>query len=758
MKSASPFLLCLGICGGASFGRVAADPLLKAAEWSNIVSPLLNKVLSDHGDGPIVSNVKAYDRIADYVDLTTDLPKREDCSAFSRGAEWALSNVLDYGACEETIHGVRTENSYVTLSCICDDINCENQVAADITGALQVDGKAYRGMSPLLFMNLSNEKVPCLSLARSSLDDVTLEGCDLEDTTSDSNGYLPVNSCVDESIESLRVVEKSAGNLIARPLNAEELWPNLSDPYFARKSLSEIIQTFEAPQGTLSLDTEIEVDLGDFDLGDFDLGDIDLDQVEVGEINVGEVDVGEIDFGSVDLNGIDLGTHDFGEIDNPFGSDIDLGEIDFGDIDLGDVEIGTVDVGTVNFGTVDFGAVDLGDFDLGNIDIGSISIGKRTFPISVEQNITDLLQGAELSLIASVLDSLGSLLLPNSFSSSAPASEASLADYLRILLAFSIERLRAPPLSTRTFPLVSGNPLYLDLLASRPQTSPTAEIINGCVLLAFTAGLFGWASALLLFRIKNRDGQTNNKGRILAAFGLCLASTPAFVAESAAFSLRWIAERDLQEWQESMVLVDTTTASRVSGALPLTLGRDGNVMTVSVITARLSTDDPSRYWLFITGVAVAFAVLVIAFIVGYRYQVNKENRHTDGNAAGGVGIVTGSSANQDNTPPPMASPPLPKQEPSPNDDDKKNKDLDESEHSLNDTVLEQDVVDASIDEADTDGSAAVSRGYMPASSNIAIRVDPVSEEAQDRKRSENNSKEVDEVDDPPKEVEKALDP
>lgn len=53
-------------------------------------------------------------------------------------------------------------------------------------------------------------------------------------------------------------------------------------------------------------------------------------------------------------------------------------------------------------------------------------------------------------------------------------------------------------------PLVSGEPLYLDLVVSRPETSAIAEIISGAVLLAITAGTFGWILGLLKFSTFSR--------------------------------------------------------------------------------------------------------------------------------------------------------------------------------------------------------------------------------------------------------------
>lgn len=186
-------------------------------------------------------------------------------------------------------------------------------------------------------------------------------------------------------------------------------------------------------------------------------------------------------------------------------------------------------------------------------------IGDLYIPIKFEVpvDITSHLEKAEKAMIESVVHTVGSIMLPKTFHENSSAADATITSYFRILMDFSIRRMRKPLQSNSTSSVLSGEPLYLDLIASRPETSALAEIISGDVLLAITASTFGWFVG------------------VKEMFQLFLASC-AFGAELAAFVLRWKAEVALEDWNEDMVLVDTTTDSRNNREIPLALGRDGN--------------------------------------------------------------------------------------------------------------------------------------------------------------------------------------
>mmetsp|Transcript_27099 Transcript_27099/g.48978 ORF Transcript_27099/g.48978 Transcript_27099/m.48978 type:complete len:216 (-) Transcript_27099:675-1322(-) len=196
---------------------------------------------------------------------------------------------------------------------------------------------------------------------------------------------------------------------------------------------------------------------------------------------------------------------------------------------------------------------------------------------------------AERAMITSTVNNIAVTMLPETLNADSPAEDASIASYFRILLNFSMMRVRKPS------PLVSGEPLYLDLVVSRPETSVIAEIISGAVLLAITAGAFAWFLGAL------------------SKFQLFLAPL-AFGVELAAFILRWKAEVALDDCEEDMVMTITITHSR-NRDIPLALGRGMNPVMVSITTAKLSSSEDCSIpmgCLIIAGAIVAGVSLIAA--------------------------------------------------------------------------------------------------------------------------------------------------
>lgn len=227
--------------------------------------------------------------------------------------------------------------------------------------------------------------------------------------------------------------------------------------------------------------------------------------------------------------------------------------------------------------------------------------------VPVEVDVTRQLEKVQNAMIKSLVDTVGSIMLPETFNETSYASDATIASYFRILMDFSIRRMRKPLQSERDSSVLSGEPLYLDLIASRPQTTALPEIISGDVLLALTAGSFGWFLG------------------VMEAFQLFVASL-AFGAELSAFILRWKAEVDLENWEEDMVLVDTTSDSRTR-EIPLALGRDMNPITVSITMAKVvnSQDWSTEMGFLIAGAIIAGICLILATYLGHKDNKKRQD-------------------------------------------------------------------------------------------------------------------------------------
>lgn len=228
-------------------------------------------------------------------------------------------------------------------------------------------------------------------------------------------------------------------------------------------------------------------------------------------------------------------------------------------------------------------------------------------------DVTDELKEVQDKFITSVVHSVLHIMLPETFNDESNAGDATVASYFRILMDFAIRRLPTAHQSKSDTSALSGEPLYLDLVASRPETTALPEIISGNVLLALSAGTFGWFAG------------------VLELFELFLASL-AFGAELAAFTLRWKAEVELENWEEDLVLVQTTSASRIK-EIPLGVGRDMNPILVSITTAMLvnSEDRSTEMGFLIAGAIVAGVSLVGASYMGCKkkHQGSKSDAMKD---------------------------------------------------------------------------------------------------------------------------------
>ena len=128
-------------------------------------------------------------------------------------------------------------------------------------------------------------------------------------------------------------------------------------------------------------------------------------------------------------------------------------------------------------------------------------------------------------------------------------------------------------LNSRSKLMTRSIPLYADLVSTRPETSTVSEIVNGNVMLSIAGFAFGWTATQILF------------DPTCEVFFGSFEFSMALAAELFAFSKRWMSEKKLQDWEKTLILVKTVESSRPD-ILGLTVGRDGNLLSVTITTAQ----------------------------------------------------------------------------------------------------------------------------------------------------------------------------
>ena len=624
-------------------------------KWEVGVEKLLIEAISRHSDGAVSSVSQTASRLDEFID-------QNDLITGSKPSE--LSNILEHGDRTEEWAGVKTSFSHLTLTCMCyKRMNCSLPVAVDLKGAIQEEGK-IRGWTPLLHVTKDNVAKPCLSIQDDiSVDDIYTEGCEYAGY---SDSHLRVKNCKDGVVENLRVYRKSTRDLVARALSPDELLPESSDKEkmpLEKQLVDLLFGDLKLPQINVSKHLDIPIEVGPLSLGKFEVGPFEFKPFEIGPFDLGTFDIGPFDFGQQQLDAFDIGPirvgkrkilereragpfdigpirftvtlalprpfkdiskeYEFGpypagpfDIGPYYTRPFELGPYPVGPIDLGTIKAGPFKVALNNVGPLTVAPPKQGPYELGPLEVEKI---EELLPFDFEENISDDLEQAGKALLSEALDRIGKYLLPDTFKEARPLSQATMPDLMRVLLWFSVRRLEqsAVLLGDRPSPLVvKSTPVYADLVSSRPETSALAEIVSGMVTVSVAAFAFGWTLA----RSCRRGILATWKNEPSFLVGLAGASL-ACVAELFAYSERWMAEKDLSNWRESLVVVDTVASSRSIGN-PLVYGRDGDMLCVTITTAELTSIDNDRLpWLY-GGVAV----LILSFVVGVALGASKKRQ------------------------------------------------------------------------------------------------------------------------------------
>jgi hypothetical protein len=434
--------------------------------WQGDAQTLLTQTLRGIGD---IASARASMSVDDPIDW--------EYPSFSRQS--GLTNVYDSGAVTISGDVFNAEIQYITLLCICDDADCSVQVAADLSGVVQVDRGDFVGYSPLFLLDENGSKIPCLSVFEKDRQELDFQGCDLVNS-SQSAAIFYVENCDGNDLTKFGVLE--GDSLIARPYSNYELLPDdISDSFDPTQTIEEVFGNISVQETLLQLRTDVTI--------------------------------------------------------------------------LG--------------------------FEV---------------PITFEEDIGPLLSQAGGALALGFIDSIASTFLPTTFNATFPASQASVADVYRVLLAFSILRLfrLVAPWEEIARSTVAGDSVYGDLVATQPDLIPLPEILSGITLLLLVAAGFGYAA-------------TTNHVLSLAVAGAFLV----LATECSSYVIRLVGSIKLEQWGATMLLVDTSASSR-NYALPLGGGLDGSALAVTVAYVKLSNASNPYLWLQYVGAGLAF----IAFFLG----------------------------------------------------------------------------------------------------------------------------------------------
>ena len=229
--------------------------------------------------------------------------------------------------------------------------------------------------------------------------------------------------------------------------------------------------------------------------------------------------------------------------------------------------------------------------------------GTLEFDYTFYFDIAPVLNTAKRGLILTLFNALGEGVRDEDFNPNNPASEATLAEIVRVSDSFSNHRLLSSVSYVESFveATVRASPLYMALEGSRPESSAPQEIVSGVALLAIACCGFGAFSRTY---IKNR---TTPKLFAVAASLLVL------LLEIVAFYLRWNAESDKNNFNESMVFVEVAGADRFDGLLPLSAGKDGKTFIANTFVVELKDDSYDYTWVFISGTIASVSCLFLSY-------------------------------------------------------------------------------------------------------------------------------------------------
>lgn len=221
---------------------------------------------------------------------------------------------------------------------------------------------------------------------------------------------------------------------------------------------------------------------------------------------------------------------------------------------------------------------------------------------------------ARLEEIIRVLDSFSKDRLLSSAINSIPRGENGIRE---ILGDSSLYRVIIPKDENDIRELLGDSSLYRDLIASVPETSPIQEILSGIVLLSLTAAVLGRTIGLLIAKTRQSGTDNDCDGNATLCIGV-IGSLTAVIVELVAYYIRFSAEVDQNNFQESMVMTAVVGGGRFGGLAFLRLGRDFDPFIVTTFVIEVSDDSADYVLLLGIGICAAIMSCVISLIVSYK--------------------------------------------------------------------------------------------------------------------------------------------
>jgi len=232
--------------------------------------------------------------------------------------------------------------------------------------------------------------------------------------------------------------------------------------------------------------------------------------------------------------------------------------------------------------------------------------GLLEFEYTFDFDLAPILNEAKTGLILTTFDALGEAVRDEDFSPDYPASNATVAEIIRISDAFTKNRLLTSVSWNESIveATIRASPLFLVLSGSRPESSPPQEIYSGVALLILASCGFG---AVLAVYLRERN---NAK-----AFALFVSFAYLFL-ETIAYYLRREAENDQNAFNEAMVLATVASGDRFGGLVPLSAGKDGVVFAVTTYSVEMTDESHDYSWLFISGTVGSIISLICSYVFG----------------------------------------------------------------------------------------------------------------------------------------------
>ena len=232
--------------------------------------------------------------------------------------------------------------------------------------------------------------------------------------------------------------------------------------------------------------------------------------------------------------------------------------------------------------------------------------GLLEFEYTFDFDLAPILNEAKTELILTTFDALGEAVRDEDFSPDYPASNATVAEIIRVSDAFTRNRLLTSVSWNESIveATIRASPLFLVLSGSRPESSPPQEIYSGVALLVLASCGFGAVLAVFLRERNNAK-----------AFALFVSLAYLFL-ETIAYYLRWEAENDQNTFNEAMVLVTVASGDRFGGLVPLSAGKDGVVFAVTTYSVEMTDESHDYSWLFISGAVGSIISLICSYVFG----------------------------------------------------------------------------------------------------------------------------------------------